>query len=62
MSVVSPGLKDTGLEVIDLLSDSQFAARKLHDRNFWFFPSAGAHSNPLYSRYILAMGRQNGQS
>ena len=33
MSVVSPGLKDTGLEVIDLLSDSEFAARKLHDRN-----------------------------
>jgi hypothetical protein len=33
MSVVSPGLTDTGLEVIDLLSDPQFAARKLHDRN-----------------------------
>jgi hypothetical protein len=33
MSVVSAGLKDTGLEVIDILSDSQFAARKLHDRN-----------------------------
>jgi signal transduction histidine kinase len=33
MSVVSPELKDTGLEVIDLLSDPQFAARKLHDRN-----------------------------
>ncbi len=28
MSVVSPGLKDTGLEVIDLLSDSEFAAQK----------------------------------
>jgi signal transduction histidine kinase len=33
MSVVSTGLNDTGLEVIDLLSDPQFAARKLHDRN-----------------------------
>jgi hypothetical protein len=33
MNVVSAGLKDTGLEVIDLLSDSQFATRKLHDRN-----------------------------
>ncbi len=33
MSVVSPGLTETGLEVIDLRTDSQFAARKLHDRN-----------------------------
>jgi GAF domain len=33
MSVVSTELNDTGLEVIDLLSDPQFAARKLHDRN-----------------------------
>jgi hypothetical protein len=33
MSVVSTGLEDTGLEVIDLQADPQFAARKLHERN-----------------------------
>ena len=33
MSVVSTVLTGTGLEVIDLLSDPQFSARKLHDRN-----------------------------
>jgi hypothetical protein len=33
MSVVIPGSKDTGLEVIDILSDPQFALRKLHVRH-----------------------------
>jgi hypothetical protein len=33
MSVVIPESKDTGLEVIDILSDPQFALRKLHVRD-----------------------------
>ena len=33
MNVVIPESKDTGLEVIDILSDPQFALRKLHDRD-----------------------------
>jgi signal transduction histidine kinase len=33
MSVVTPEIKETGLEVIDILSDPQFAQRKLHVRD-----------------------------
>jgi two-component sensor histidine kinase len=33
MSVVTQEIKDTGLEVIDILSDPQFAQRKLHVRD-----------------------------